>query len=131
MYATSNVGLISLVRGLAHESVPSKFYTILSSGRPVVASVDAGNDVVELIQEAGCGVRVDAEDPAAVADALESLYHDPDRARAMGRAGRSYVERNYDRKQVARLYEQALLDAVTGSGRSATQRLGTMVTEVS
>ena len=55
--AAADVHVVPLKRGLARSSVPSKIYSILASGRPVVASVDAGTEVARTVEAAGAGYR--------------------------------------------------------------------------
>src|SRR5207244_1795137 len=40
LYASSDVGVVMLRKGLAHTSTPSKLYSIMSAARAVVAAVD-------------------------------------------------------------------------------------------
>lgn len=63
-------------------------------GRPVVAGDSGGSP--EALRPGETGVLVDGADPAEVADAVVALLQDPDRARAMGRAGRAFVEAHHD-----------------------------------
>ena len=68
---------------------PNKLFDYMMAGKPIVYALSAGNDSV---QEAGCGVSVRAEDPAAVADAILTLYRaSEDDRQAMGRRGRDYI----------------------------------------
>ena len=53
--AAGDIHVVPLKRGLAWSSVPSKLYSILAAGRPVVASVDAGTEVARTIAQAGAG----------------------------------------------------------------------------
>lgn len=50
---------------------PLKLYEYMGCGKPVIATDIAG--VTEVVREADCGVLVPAEDPEAVASALEQL----------------------------------------------------------
>jgi glycosyltransferase involved in cell wall biosynthesis len=63
----------------------------------------------ELVDRSGGGVVV-AREPGAIADAVVRLLEQPERAREMGRAGRSYWERECDPVVVGRrhlaLYEE-------------------------
>jgi colanic acid biosynthesis glycosyl transferase WcaI len=91
----ADVSLIMLRAGLT-DSLPSKVYSILASGRPVLASVDAANDVCEIIQRADAGVLVAPDDDAAFAGACESFIGMPrDRVDAMGSSGRAYVDAHH------------------------------------
>jgi glycosyltransferase involved in cell wall biosynthesis len=58
----------------------------MAAARPVVASRAGG--MPELVAEGETGLLVEPDEPAALADALLTLLDDPQRRRAMGRAGR-------------------------------------------
>lgn len=103
--AAADVHVVPLRAGLARSSVPSKLYSILAAGRPVVASVDAGTEVGRTIEAAGAGVAVGPDDPEAFTKALVRALDDPDRLEAWGRAGRTFVERWASPAAVARAYE--------------------------
>jgi colanic acid biosynthesis glycosyl transferase WcaI len=117
--ATGDVHVVPLKRGLARSSVPSKTYSILAAGRPLVASVDLGTEVARVVERAGAGVAVAPEDPAAFLDALASLVDDPDRCAAMGAAGRAFVEHWASPAAVGGAYEALFLElARTRSSRT-------------
>ncbi|ARP78897.1 O-antigen biosynthesis protein WlbE [Bordetella genomosp. 6] len=85
---------------------PNKLFDYMLSACPVVQSIESGNDIVA---DAGCGVSVPAEDPAALAAALHGLRALPAAERhAMGRRGRDYVLAHHDYPVLA----QQFLDAV-------------------
>jgi colanic acid biosynthesis glycosyl transferase WcaI len=103
--AAGDVQVVPLRRGLARSSVPSKAYSILAAGRPVLASVDEGTEVARVVEKAGAGLAVPPDDPEAFSAALAALLDDPARARAMGAAGRAFVERWASPAVVAGRYE--------------------------
>jgi phosphatidylinositol alpha-1,6-mannosyltransferase len=65
-----------------------------ASGRPVVAGRAGG--IVDAVADGETGMLVDPTDVQAAASAFRSLLADPARAEAMGRAGRSAVERHFN-----------------------------------
>ena len=68
---------------------PNKLMDYMMGGCAVLHSVDAGNDPVA---EAGCGLTVAPESPAAVADGVRRLAALPaTERRAMGERGRAFV----------------------------------------
>ena len=103
--ASADIGVIVLGKGLAHSSVPSKLYSILASGRPVVASVDPGTEVARVLEEARCGVAVAPGDPDGFTAAVGSLLDDAAGREAMGRRGRAFVEAWMTPSSVAGAYE--------------------------
>jgi colanic acid biosynthesis glycosyl transferase WcaI len=103
--ATGDVHVVPLRAGLGRVSVPSKTYSILAAGRPVVAAIDPGTEVARIITETGCGVAVPPDDPAAFVAALGAVLAEPDLGAAMGRAGRAWAERSASPAAVAAAYE--------------------------
>lgn len=104
MYASANAGLVLLRREIGAESVPSKTYTIMASGRPVVASVSETCDTARLVREADCGLWTPAEEAEALAAAIRQLKADPALCERLGRNGRRAVEAQFTREIVAGQY---------------------------
>lgn len=104
----------SFLRDLSVLSVPvrhasaSAIYALeaWASGVPVVLP-DAGVGR-ELIEDTGAGLLVPRQDPAALADAIEQLLRDPDKARQMGQAGREAVLDRYNVEFQARRKIEAM-----------------------
>jgi glycosyltransferase involved in cell wall biosynthesis len=87
---------------------PNKLMDYLMAQRPVLHSVEAGNDPVA---EAGAGLTVPPQDPQAVADGLLALAAlDPAERAAMGRRGREFVMQHHTYPVLA----QRFIDAVAG-----------------
>ena len=105
LLAAADVHVVPLKRGLARSSVPSKTFSILASGRPLVASVDEGSEVARLCERSGAGIAVPPDDAEAFAKAVRYLLESPDEAERMGRAGRAFVESWASPAAVARAYE--------------------------
>jgi colanic acid biosynthesis glycosyl transferase WcaI len=110
--AAADVHVVPLKRGLAWSSVPSKLYSILAAGRPVVASVDEGTEVARTVERAGAGVAVPPEDPDAFHDAVVRLLDEPATALWMGSAGRTFVEGWASPEAVAASYEDLFAELV-------------------
>jgi colanic acid biosynthesis glycosyl transferase WcaI len=113
MYASADVSLVILRRGIGAESVPSKAYTIMASGRAMVAAVDKEADTRKLVGTANCGLCVEPENPSALARAIRALYADPIHRAQLGRNGRNHVETHYTPQAVAQQYD-ALLERIVG-----------------
>lgn len=104
--AAADIHLVPLKRGLARSSVPSKTYSILASGRPLIASVDRGSEVARLVEKAEAGLAVPPEDPEALTKAIRRLVEAPAERARMGRSGRRFVETWASPSAVAKAYEQ-------------------------
>lgn len=110
--AAGDVHVVPLRAGLAWSSVPSKLYSILAAGRPIVASVDPGTEVQRTIERAGAGLSVAPENPTAFRAALAELLDDRERSDRMGASGRVFVERWASPAAVAESYENLFAELI-------------------
>jgi phosphatidylinositol alpha-1,6-mannosyltransferase len=92
--------------GLDVEGLGMVFLEAAACGRPVVAGTSGG--APEAVQDGVTGHVVEPRSPQAVAAAVAGLLADPDRARAMGRAGRAWVERRWSWDSIARTFAELL-----------------------
>ncbi len=114
--AAADIHLVPLRTGLGSVSVPSKTYTALAAARPVIAAVDPGTAIAQLIADAGCGIAVAPDDADALVAAIEELASDPDRCRRLGEVGRAWVVDHASPAAVGEAYERVL------SGRPVNPR---------
>lgn len=102
------------------ETIPSKIFEVMACERPVLACV--AGEGARIVGESGGGwvcAPGDAEEIAAsIVRAMEST---PAERAAMGRAGREYVMRNYDRRAHADRY-LALLQSLAPADRRVASR---------
>jgi len=71
----------------------------MACGTAVVASKVGG--IPEVVVDGETGLLVPPDDPGALADAITSITRDPDRAAAMGRAGRTRAVTEFDWARIA------------------------------
>ncbi len=108
LLATGDVHVVPLRRGLGRVSVPSKTYSIMAAGRPVVAAIDPDTAVPRILADSGGGVAVAPDDAAAFTEAVAALVADPDRCARLGALGRAWVEREASPTAVGVAYDDLL-----------------------
>jgi len=84
---------------------------------PVVASAVGG--ILEVVEDGDTGLLVEPGRPEALAAAIRLLLEDPERSRAMGRAGRRRVEAQFSWTRVAARTREVYGDAAADFARSA------------
>jgi colanic acid biosynthesis glycosyl transferase WcaI len=112
--ASSDVSLVTLKSDLINEAVPSKFYWLLASGRPLIASVHPDNEVATLVERARCGITVKADSPEAIAEAVLDLRRHPHKLASMGERGRAFVVNNYSRQAVSHQFHRLVQRVALG-----------------
>jgi colanic acid biosynthesis glycosyl transferase WcaI len=108
--ASADIHVVPLRAGLAAVSVPSKTYSILAAGRPIVAAIDAGTEVPRILAESGGGVAVAPGDVSAFVEAIRALLRDSAGMARMGRAARAWVEGHASPAAVAAVYEELFVE---------------------
>ncbi len=108
LLATGDVHVVPLRRGLGRVSVPSKTYSIMAAGRPVVAAIDPDTAVPRILADSGGGVAVPPDDAPAFIEAIRSIIEDPDRGSRLGALGRAWVEREASPAAVGAAYHTLL-----------------------
>jgi glycosyltransferase involved in cell wall biosynthesis len=82
LYAQCHVGLVALDPRHKTHNIPGKFLTYMQSGLPVLASVNAGNDLANLIRKEQVGQVCERNQPSELLELasqlLEQTATDPD-----------------------------------------------------
>jgi len=99
-FALSDVLLVTLKKEpIFALTIPSKVQSYLACAKPIIAALDG--EGARVVEEAGAGVTCPAENPKALAEAVLNLYNvsKADR-KEMGKKGRSYFEKHFERKML-------------------------------
>ena len=73
LYAQCHVGLVALDPRHKSHNIPGKFLTYMQSGLPVLANINAGNDLVQIIKDERVGQVCDSNQLAELLDSAEKL----------------------------------------------------------
>jgi len=114
-----------LVVPALNESLGLPVIEAMASGVPVVATSAGG--IFTLIENQKTGILVPKNNPDALARAVEGVLDDPEKAAALGRAGREVVSERFNiettARRVAAVYEAVLAGAEpAGAAASDTRR---------
>ena len=96
------------------EGMSNALLEAMAAGLPVVATDVGGN--AEVVVAGQTGLIVPPRDPGALAEAIRVLIEDPERARAMGAAGRARAMEQFTLQQMIARY-QALYAGLLGERR--------------
>jgi len=84
---------------------PNKLLDYMMAAKPVIHAIEAAND---LVAEAGCGITIPPEDPAALVEAVGKLRGcSPAEREALGQRGKNYVLSHHDYAALARRFLEA------------------------
>lgn len=121
VYGLGNMCIVACKPGLGGAAMPSKTWSIMSSGRAVLANFDEG-ELKEILEGGSafrqaqgpqpCGVFTKAGDLEGFVTAIEELSQQPERCVEMGRNGRQFILENLTREVGTRRYVEVIKSVV-------------------
>lgn len=112
-YATADVCISPMRFGFSYDTVPSKIYTAMAAGRPVVCAAESDSESAALLRESHAGVVVSPESAREMAQAILELRQSPETAQRMGINARRWVVDHYSQDAVIATYDQVLRQVAT------------------
>lgn len=97
VYSLGDVCLVCCKEGLGGSAMPSKTWSILSCGRPVLANFDEG-ELQMILTKNELGFFTKAGDLDGFVEAIEGLASEPQKCATMGARGRQFVMDNLTRE---------------------------------
>lgn len=114
-YATADVCISPMRRGFSYDTVPSKIYTAMAAGRPVVAASESDTEAARLLRESEAGMVVEPESAEAMAAAIRQLRDDPGLSARLGANAREWIVAQYSEKAVIAAYDRVVSAVANGS----------------
>jgi glycosyltransferase involved in cell wall biosynthesis len=103
----SHIGISALPRApYWQHALINKVFAYMEHGKPVVFA--GQGDIADVLAEAGAGIVVPPEDPAAMAEALLRLSTCADERRALGERGKQYVQQRFRHEDICRQIDVAV-----------------------
>lgn len=107
VYSLGDACIVSCKEGLGGSAMPSKTWTIMSCGRPVIASFDEG-ELKEILEKNNCGVFTHAGDVNEFVEGVKSLAANPILCAEMGRNARQFIIDNLTKEVGTKKYIEVL-----------------------
>jgi len=108
-YAASDVCLVTLKNTPLFKTViPSKIFEIMAMAKPIILGVDG--EARQIVEKAEAGIFVEPENEEELEKAILSLYKNKNKREIIGKNGRNFVEKYFDRDKLANDYLKILSD---------------------
>lgn len=95
MVSEFDIGLVSLDRRLTNHNIPGKLLAYLYWGIPVLASINPGNDLFELLEKGPAGFCIENGDDEKLYTAALTLAGDRQLRAHMGKNARALLEQTF------------------------------------
>jgi len=96
----ADVALIGIYPKNEGVIMPSKLYGLLAVGKPVICVSDSSSEIVEILEKSGAGIHSEIGDPKELAIKILLILDNPEKAKKMGQAGRTFFLEHFERKKL-------------------------------
>ena len=107
VYSLGDACIVSCKEGLGGSAMPSKSWSIMSCGRPMVASFDEG-ELKEILEKNSCGVFSHAGNVEEFVAAIKQLAANKDKCEEIGKNAREFILNNLTKKVGANKYVEII-----------------------
>ncbi len=97
VFSIGDVGLIISKKGIGNNSVPSKTWSYMAAGRPILTSFDEDSELVKIIRKNRCGLTVVPNDCSQLIKAITTMEKDRLSLEQYGSNCRMFAESNLKR----------------------------------
>lgn len=108
LLASSDILLVPLDTDKAELSVPSKVYTFMAAGRPILCLAKKDSETARLIARTNCGVSCLAEDLAGIKDAIFRFKESAESRKSLSENGRKYILDNFSKEKILKIHEELI-----------------------
>lgn len=100
----SDCFLVSLTEGLTGLCVPSKTYSYMMAGKPIIAIMGKNSDIVRDLEQFNCGYSMEVGEHKKLVKAIEELYSNNDNRKLMGENCRRVFLEKYTKEKCTQQY---------------------------
>ena len=104
VYSLGDAALIPIAAGTFRCATPSKTWTAMAAGRPLIVTGEADSAFAKTVEAAGCGFVVPPGDAAALASAVRRAYENRRSLPALSENARRYAEKALSRESATKRY---------------------------
>lgn len=95
VYSLGDVSIVSCKKGVGKGALPSKTWSIMAAGTPVLASFDTGTELERILHDNACGVLVEAGNAAALVEKILWFYRSEKERKKMGLQARLIIKKEF------------------------------------
>lgn len=112
VYSVGDVSVVPCKKGFGGSAMPSKTWSIMATGIPVLASFDPGTEMEKIIKTEEMGLFSDADDALGLSDNILKLYTDKGLREKLGKNARTYVKKELNRRVCTQKYIDTIMETV-------------------
>ncbi|MHC1717138.1 MAG: glycosyltransferase family 4 protein [Acidaminococcaceae bacterium] len=110
VYSAGDVGIVTCKKGTGCGALPSKTWSIMACGRPVIANFDSNTELEHLIKSENIGKFTDVDDYEEMKNAILFYWQNMASCHKAGNNARKYIENNLTKEICIKKYIDTIAD---------------------
>ncbi len=117
-----DVNFVTIAAGIEGISFPSKLYSTLAVGKPILALSEDNSELKKIVESNGVGMWFKLGDAEGLVAGIRRLVNEPALGQEMGRRARELFEREYTRKAAGQRYADVFRLADPSASRAESPK---------
>lgn len=122
VYSLGDLGIVACKKGLGKGAFPSKTWSIMAAGTPVIANYDEDTDLERLVRDNGLGVFSAADDSEQMAQRIMDMYNNRELCAEYGRNARQYILDNVSKDKSTQKYVDVIKEVVEENRKKKSKK---------
>lgn len=112
VYSLGELGIVACKKGLGKGAFPSKTWSIMATGTPILANYDENTDLERLIKDNDIGVFSAVDDSSAMVEQICRMYNNRELCKKLGNNARKYIEEIVSKDKSIQRYIDVIIELV-------------------
>ena len=121
VYSLGDLSLVIARKNLGAAAMPSKTWSILAAGTPVLLSYDEGSELWNLVEQNGCGVCAPADDAGQLAEVISNAHANQKSLDILAKNARVFAEKEVSFKACSNRHVLMVQTAISSGFMNARQ----------
>lgn len=108
LLSASDILIVPLDTDKAELSVPSKLYSFMAAGKPILCLAKDTSEVAKIITKTNCGLCATSEEVLKIKKIIQDLKDSDAYRLTLTQGARKYVLENFAKERILKMYEEAI-----------------------
>lgn len=115
IYSLGDVGIVCCKKGMGKNAFPSKTWSYLAAGTPIIASYDLDSELASMANSNGFGISINPENAKEMADSILKLRNNKQLLQEMSSTAKTFVESHASKKKAMERYLQVINSVISSN----------------
>ena len=113
VYSIGNIGVVLAKKGTSKNGFPSKVWSMLSVGQPIISCFDLNSPLSKVVEDSGAGYAIEPDNAAKLKETILSMYKNRAQEQELRQNARKYAVEYADRKRLTSKFIE-IIESVQG-----------------